>query len=311
MDFLKREIRTLAAYKYNIFSPYFEHTFAYASTPVAAFPGGTLTPDQARELVAYAAQYHITIIPEQESFGHLHNVLKFEQYSPLGETPHGSVLAPGDANTLPVIGGWFAELAKVFPGPWAHIGADETFDLGLGRTHDAVKTRGLGAVYLDYLTQIHKTLEPNHKQLLFWGDIAENSPDLVKTLPKDMIAVPWEYDAKPDFTSIIEPFTKAGLETWVAPGVNNWSRPWATSAPLCATARSSAPRACSTPCGTTMARASSTKTGSACCSAQRPPGSRARAPKQRLSPRTGRRSIATRPAKSARRSRRSWPRTPC
>ncbi len=223
-DFLKREIRTLAAYKYNIFSPYFEHTFAYASTPVAAFPGATLTPDQARELVAYAAQYHITIIPEQESFGHLHNVLKFEQYSPLGETPHGSVLAPGDANTLPVIGGWFAELAKVFPGPWAHIGADETFDLGLGRTHDAVKTRGLGAVYLDYLTQIHKTLEPNHKQLLFWGDIAVNSPDLVKTLPKDMIAVPWEYDAKPEFTSIIEPFTKAGLETWVAPGVNNWSR---------------------------------------------------------------------------------------
>ena len=31
MDFLKREIRTLAAYKYNIFSPYFEHTFAYTS----------------------------------------------------------------------------------------------------------------------------------------------------------------------------------------------------------------------------------------------------------------------------------------
>ncbi len=46
MDFLKREIRTLAAYKYNIFSPYFEHTFAYASTPVAAFPGGAMTPEE-------------------------------------------------------------------------------------------------------------------------------------------------------------------------------------------------------------------------------------------------------------------------
>jgi hypothetical protein len=224
MDFLRREIRTLAAYKLNTFSPYFEHTFAYASTPVAAFPGGSMTPAEARQLVDYAAQYHITVIPEQEAFGHLHNVLKFEQYSGLGETPHGAVLAPGDAGTLPVIKGWFDELADIFPGPYAHIGADETSELGLGRTHDEVQARGLGAVYMDFLTQIHTALEGNHKQLLFWGDIAVNSPELVGTLPKDMIAVPWRYDAEPDFTAIIEPFTKAGLETWVAPGVNNWNR---------------------------------------------------------------------------------------
>ena len=224
MDFLRREIRTLAAYKLNTFSPYFEHTFAYASTPAAAFPGGSMTPAEARELVDYAAKYHITVIPEQEAFGHLHNVLKLEQYSSLGETPHGAVLAPGDAATLPQIAGWFGELAKVFPGPYAHVGADETSQLGLGRTREAVKERGLGAVYMDFLTQIHTTLEPNHKQLLFLGDIAVNSPDLVGTLPKDMIAVPWGYDAEPDFTAQILPFTKAGLETWVAPGVNNWSR---------------------------------------------------------------------------------------
>jgi hypothetical protein len=224
MDFLKREIRTLAAYKLNTFSPYFEHTFAYASSPVAAFPGGSFTPDEARELVAYATKYHITVIPEQEAFGHLHHILKFELFSPLGETPHGSVLAPAEAATLPLIGGWFAELAKVFPAPYVHIGADETTDLGLGKTRDQVKQQGLGAVYLDFLKKIHATLEPNHKQLLFWGDIAVGSPDLVGTLPKDMIAVAWEYDAKPDFTSQIVPFTKAGLETWVAPGVNNWSR---------------------------------------------------------------------------------------
>jgi hypothetical protein len=224
MDFLKREIRTLAAYKLNTFSPYFEHTFAYASSPVAAFPGGSMTPSEARELVDYAAQYHITVIPEQEAFGHLHNVLKFEEYSGQGETAHGAVLAPGDAATLPRIAGWFTELALVFPGPYAHIGADETSELGLGRTRDTVKDRGLGAVYMDFLTQIHSALAPNNKQLLFWGDIAVNSPDLVNTLPKDMIAVPWRYDAEPDFTPLILPFTQAGLETWVAPGVNNWSR---------------------------------------------------------------------------------------
>lgn len=224
MEFLKREIRTLAAYKMNTFSPYFEHTFAYANTPVAAFPGGAMTPDEARELVAYAAQYHITVVPEQESFGHLHHVLKFDAYAPLGETPHGSVLAPGEAGTLPMIGGWFGELAKVFPAPYAHIGADETFELGMGKTRAEVQQKGLSVVYLDFMTKIHATLAPYHKRLLFWGDIAMKSPELVGTLPKDMIAVPWRYDAEPDFTPLIEPFRKAGLETWVATGVNNWNR---------------------------------------------------------------------------------------
>jgi hexosaminidase len=224
MNFLKREIRTLAAFKCNIFSPYFEHTFAYASTPVAAFPGGAITPDEGRELVAYAAKFHITIIPEQEAFGHLHHVLKFEAYSGLGETPRGAVLAPGDPRSLPQIGEWFSELAKVFPGSYAHIGADETSQLGLGRTHDQVAQQGLGKVYLDFLGKIHEQLAPLHKRLLFWGDIAENSPELVGTLPKDMIAVSWHYDARPDFTKNLEPFLKSGLETWVATGVNNWNR---------------------------------------------------------------------------------------
>jgi hypothetical protein len=237
MEFLKREIRTLAAYKVNIFSPYFEHTFAYASSPVAAFPGGAMTPAEARQLVAYAAQYHITVIPEQESFGHLHHVLKYEQFSALGETPHGTVLAPGVSgdrsssleaasgeSALPLIGGWFSELAEVFPGPYAHIGADETEDLGLGRTREEVRKKGLGVVYLAFLQQIHATLAPNHKRLLFWGDIALNSPELVGALPKDMIAVPWRYGVETDYSHAILPFTRVGLETWVAPGVSNWSR---------------------------------------------------------------------------------------
>ena len=49
-----------------------------------------------RELVRYAAHYHVTIVPEQEAFGHLHHLLKYDIYTGLAETPHGHVLAPGD-----------------------------------------------------------------------------------------------------------------------------------------------------------------------------------------------------------------------
>jgi len=39
-----------------------------------------------------------------------------------------------------------------------------------------------------------------------------------------MIAVPWNYEASTDFNKLIEPFAKAGMQTWVAPGDSNWNR---------------------------------------------------------------------------------------
>ena len=226
LDFQKKQIRTLAAYKINVYSPYFEQTLTYAKNPLAAPPGGAMSTDDVRALVAYARQYHIDVIPEQEAFGHLHHLLKYEIYSPLAETPHGHVLAPGQPGSMDLIKQMFAEIDSLFPSRFIHLGADETFELGRGQTMDSVKAKGLGAVYLGFLQQIEQVLRPTGKRFLFWGDIAQSSPDLVKTLPKDMIAVAWEYDPAPKFDRLITPFTDAGLETWVAPGVNNWNRVW-------------------------------------------------------------------------------------
>ena len=74
------------------------------------------------------------IVPEQEAFGHLHHVLQYEKYADLAETPHGNVLAPGQPGSLPLINSWFTQIAADFPSPFLHIGADETFDLGTGRS---------------------------------------------------------------------------------------------------------------------------------------------------------------------------------
>jgi hexosaminidase len=225
LEFQKSQIRTLAAYKINIYSPYFENTLQYPSNPVPGLPGGSMSPEDVRELVEYARPYHITIIPEQEAFGHLHHVLKYEQYAPLAETPMGNVLAPGQPGSLDLIGQWFSEIAAAFPGPFLHIGADETADLGKGQTHAAVESQGLGPTYVDFLLRIHEKLAPLNRRLLFWGDIAMNDPPEVKRLPKDMIAVAWTYSPEPDgFGRWLKPYVDAGMETWVAPGVNNWSR---------------------------------------------------------------------------------------
>src|SRR5690242_404125 len=140
LDFQKKQIRTFAAYKLNVYSPYYEHTLTYRSYPLVAPPGGAMTHDEVRELVAYAKRYHIDVIPEQEAFGHLHHMLKYEIYSPLAETPHGHVLAPGQPGSMQIIRDMFAEIDSLFPSRFMHLGADETFELGRGQTEQRVQT---------------------------------------------------------------------------------------------------------------------------------------------------------------------------
>ena len=225
LEFQKRQIRTLAAYKLNVYSPYFENTLQYPSNPVPGLNGGSMTSKEAAELVAYAQNYHVMIIPEQEAFGHLHHVLKYEQYAALAETPMGNVLAPGQPGSLDLIAEWFKNIASIFPAPFLHIGADETADLGKGQTHAAVEAQGLGAAYIDFLLQIHSRLAPLNRRLLFWGDIAMKDPAEIKRLPKDMIAVAWTYSPEENgFLPWLKPYADAGIETWVASGVNNWNR---------------------------------------------------------------------------------------
>jgi hypothetical protein len=227
LEFEKKLIRTIAAYKINLYSPYFEHTAAYAANPLIAPPGGGVSASDAAALVTYAHLYHVTIVPEQEAFGHLHNALLWEQYQPLAETPHGAVLAPGQPGSVALIKQEFTELAAQYPGPFLHIGADETVDLGLGQTKPEVDARGLAPVYLDFIQQIATALQPLHRRLLFWGDIAQDSPDLLKSLPQsfkdETIAIAWGYNPEPKgFTKLLTPFTNAGFETWVSPSVHNF-----------------------------------------------------------------------------------------
>ncbi len=223
LDFLKNQIKVLSEYKINMFSPYMEAVFAYKNQPLIAPQEAAVTPEEARELVKYAAQYYVTVVPEQEAFGHLHNILKYELYTDLAETPHGHVLAPGQEGSYTLIKDMFDELAQVFPSPFLHIGADETFELGRGQTKPKADQVGIGKVYLDFLSRITEILKPHNKRIMFWGDIAMKYPDLLHILPKDVIAVAWSYSARPNFDNMLKPYKDNGLDLFVAPGANNWN----------------------------------------------------------------------------------------
>jgi hexosaminidase len=222
LAFQEHQLEVFAAHKVNLYSPYFESNLEYSADPLAAPPGGALTRAEAKELVAVATRLHIMIVPEQEAFGHVHHVLEYEKYADVAETPHGYNIAPGQPTSLPLIKSWFTQIAADFPSPFLHIGADETFDLGTGRTKPDVDKRGLGPVYADFLSSIHTALAPLNRRLIFWGDIGDSDPSAIPGIPKDMIAVPWIYWHKDSYDQDILPFKKQGLETWVAPGDANW-----------------------------------------------------------------------------------------
>jgi hexosaminidase len=225
-DYMKRQIRTLAAYKVNLFGLYMEHVFDFASQPLLAPREAALTPKEVNALVDYARKLYVTILPEQQTFGHLHHMLKYEIYSEVAERPHGHVLTPTKEQSYDIIKAMYADLVPLFPGPFLHVGGDEPFELGRGQTATRVEEVGLGRVYLDHMQKVFTILEPYHKQLMFWGDIALKYPQLLSILPKDMIAVPWDYDPKPSYDSIIKPYRDAGLRVIVAPGVENWNQVW-------------------------------------------------------------------------------------
>jgi hexosaminidase len=224
VDYIKRQIRTEAFFKLNMHSFYMEHAFASGSHPLIGPAGGSLAPDEIRELVAYARRYHVELVPEQQTFGHLHKALRLEKYAELAETPYGDVLSPQQPGSYKLVADLYKELNELFPGQFFHIGEDETFELGEGQSKEEAKAKGVGAVYFEHLNRVRDVLKPYNRRLMFWGDIALHHPDLIGNVPKDMIVMNWQYGAVDDYTKYIKPFKDAGLDQFVCPGAHNWNQ---------------------------------------------------------------------------------------
>ncbi len=223
VDYVKRQIRTFAMFKMNMHSLYMEHTFASESNPLFAPEEGSFTPEELKKIVAYAKNYHVEIVPEQQTFGHLHKVIKFEKYNALAETPYGDVITPQEENSYKFVADLYKEIDQIFPSKFFHIGADETFELGRGRSAEEVKEKGVGKVYFEHIRRVRDILKPYNRRLMMWGDIALSHPDLIGEIPKEMVVMNWAYGARDSYASRIEPFKKAGLEQFVCPSVWNFN----------------------------------------------------------------------------------------
>jgi len=223
MRYFEERIRTIAAFKMNAYSPYMEHVFVSPTDPLPA-PLDGVTPAQLHDLAEYAARFHVALVPEQQSFAHMHNTLRLERYAGAAELPHGFLLAPNAPLSMEYLSRLVAqELAAVGRPPFFHIGSDETATLGLGSTQSYVAQRGRANVYAEHIVAMNRLIAPSGARLMLWDDGIQSDPGIMKLIPSDAVVVNWHYGAEPSFERYIQTIARGGLQQMVAPGASNWN----------------------------------------------------------------------------------------
>lgn len=225
LKYFKERIRTLAAFKMNGYSPYMEHVFVDPKHPLPA-PLDGITPVELRELQSYAARFHVALIPEQQTFAHMHNTLRWERYATLAELPHGYLISPaapaGEQYVRDLIDDELGALAK--PPPFFHIGSDEPSDLGRGQSKAAVEASGEGPVYTKHVVDTaNYVIAKSGARPMIWDDALAAHPELFRLLPKKLVFVNWHYGDEKTYQPYIDRIAKGGFEQMVAPGALNWN----------------------------------------------------------------------------------------
>lgn len=224
----------LGSFKLNQLQLYMEHTFAYPGHEAVWRDASPLSGEDVEGLDRQCQASGVELVPNQNSFGHMHRWLRHPSYRHLAEVPEGVKhpfgddpepfsLCPTEPLSLSFLAGLYDALLPHFSSATFNVGLDETFDLGLGRSRDACEQRGRGRVYLDFLLAVHRLVSERGKRMQFWGDIIITHPELIAELPRDVIALEWGYEADHAFAEHARRYADSGLEFHVCPGTSSWN----------------------------------------------------------------------------------------
>lgn len=142
--------------------------------------GGFYTQKEAREIVKYAAERHINVIPEIEMPGHSEEVLAVYPHLACSGTPYTqSEFCIGNEQTFKFLQNVLKEVMAIFPSEYIHIGGDEADKRHwkeCPKCQARMKKEGLKDVdeFQSYLVRrIEKFLNKNGRKLLGWDEILE------------------------------------------------------------------------------------------------------------------------------------------
>lgn len=232
---LKALVDTLELHKYNQLQLYVEHTFRFDGLGQAWRGTGALGADDILELDEYCAKAGIELVPSVSTFGHQYMALRTDRYAGLGEFPEQagrpfSLIERMEHHTLNPLMGESLALAKRLIDQYAplfrsrrfNICADETFDLGKGRSAAQAGAVGVGTLYAGYLTELCSYLEERGLQPMMWADIAVGHPQALERLRDKAILLNWQYEPDVDEsrTALV---ASTGAVQYVCPAVHCWN----------------------------------------------------------------------------------------
>jgi len=214
VSFIKKYIDLLAAYKMNTFHWHLTDDQGWRIeiekyprlTEVAAYRketilernfdpyvgdripyGGYYTQDEVREVVSYAAERYVTVIPEIEMPGHSTAALAAYPELACTEGPfevttvwgvHEDIYCPSEA-TFRFLEGVLAEVMELFPSRYIHIGGDEAPKRRWRESRlaqEIIRQEGLAdeeELQSWFIQRIGRFLAANGRRLIGWDEILE------------------------------------------------------------------------------------------------------------------------------------------
>lgn len=148
---------------------------------------GWYTQEQIRDIVAYAAERHIDVVPEFDMPGHVQAIVAaYPEYGSLGDTPPVSnewgvhqYLLNVDEATFDFVEDVLDEILELFPSEYIHIGGDEAVkDQWQASERVQARMRELGiadetALQSWFIRRIETYLNDRGRRLIGWDEILE------------------------------------------------------------------------------------------------------------------------------------------
>lgn len=234
LEELKKLADTLSFYKLNQLQLYIEHSFLFEGLSEMYRDDTPLVAEEILELDEYCYNLGIELVPSLSTFGHFYKLLRTKTFRHLCELDEVDeefgfmprhlhhTLDVSNEESFTLVSRLIKEYIVLFRSKKFNICADETFDLGKGKSKNLADKIGVGELYFNFVNRICDLVISLGSIPMFWSDIIVKYPELLNKLPEESICLTWGYEANQD-DKAAKILYDYGVKQYLCPGTNAWN----------------------------------------------------------------------------------------